>query len=310
MSARVFIDGGAGTTGLEIAARLASRNDITLLTIDDAHRKDAAARRDAMAASDVTILCLPDDAAREAVTLADGLDTRIIDASSAHRTLPDWTYGFAEWRAEQRDAIARASRLSNPGCYATGFIALVSPLVAAGLIPADLPLYCHAVSGYSGGGKALISRMEQDEPDIAWRGYALGLAHKHLAEMQAHSAIRHAPHFSPQVVPAFRGMAVHVPLHRAADPRIADGGAMLAALSAHYAGSPIVRVAEHLLEELLLRRAAQPNDAMTLYVAHSTDGQLVQLVAMLDNLGKGAGGACVQNLNIMCGLPETAGLML
>ncbi len=310
MSARVFIDGGAGTTGLEIAARLASRSDITLITIDDAHRKDTAARRDAMAASDVTILCLPDDAAREAVALADGLGTRIIDASSAHRTLPGWTYGFAEWRAGQRDAIATATRVSNPGCYATGFIALVSPLVAAGLIPADLPLYCHAVSGYSGGGKALIGRMEQDEPDIAWRGYAMGLAHKHLAEMQAHSAISHPPHFSPQVIPAFRGMAVHVPLHRAADPRIADGGAMLAALGAHYAGSPMVQVAELLPEELLLRRAEALSDAMRLYVARSEDGQLVQLVAMLDNLGKGAGGACVQNLNIMCGLPETVGLML
>lgn len=310
MSARVFIDGGAGTTGLEIAARLADRDDIALVTIDPAARKDAHARRDAMAASDVTILCLPDDAAREAVALAEGLDTRIIDASSAHRTAPGWTYGFAEWRAGQRDAIAAAKRVSNPGCYATGFIALVSPLVAAGLIPADLPLYCHAVSGYSGGGKALIARMEQDEPDIAWRGYALGLAHKHLGEMQAHSAIRHRPHFSPQVVPAFRGMAVHVPLHRAADPRIGDAGAMLAALRAHYGASPIVQVVDPLPDELLLHRAEAPKDVMRLHVAHSDDGQLVQLVAMLDNLGKGAGGACVQNLNIMCGLPETAGLQI
>lgn len=311
MAMRVFIDGAVGTTGLEIAARLGRRDDITLVSIDDAARKDAGARRDAMASADVAILCLPDDAAREAAALADGLDVRLIDASSAHRTVPGWVFGFPELAAGQRDAIRSARLVSNPGCYSTGFIALVAPLVANGLIPADAALTCNAVSGYSGGGKSLIQRLEQDEPDIAWRGYALSLGHKHVPEMQAHSGLVLAPLFTPAVVPAYRGMVVEVPLHRAADPRLADAAAMRCALAAHYAGSAIVSVLEgETPGELLLHRAAAPVDTMQLGVFASADASQIRLVAMLDNLGKGASGACVQNLNIMAGLAETTGLSL
>ena len=310
MAVTVFIDGAAGTTGLEIAERLAERSDIALLTIDDAARKDVAARRDAFHAADFAILCLPDDAAREAVTLAEGSRARIIDASSAHRTAPGWVYGFAESAIGQRAAIAAAHRVSNPGCYSTGFIALIAPLVARGLLPADGGYICHAVSGYSGGGKALIARFEA-EPDLAWRGYALGLDHKHVPEMQARCGLTHRPLFSPAVVPAMRGMVVEVPLLRSTSAGIAPATELCAALADHYAGSPLVSVGGLAQNgEILLRDGAAASDRLALEVFSSDDGMQIRLVAALDNLGKGAGGACVQNLNIMAGLPETAGLRL
>jgi N-acetyl-gamma-glutamyl-phosphate reductase len=310
MTVAVFIDGAAGTTGLDIADRLAGRSDIALIALDERQRKDNHARRDAFAAADIAILCLPDEAARDAVALAADVDTRIIDASSAHRVAPGWVYGFAEMCAGQRDAIALARHVSNPGCYSTGFIALVAPLVARGLLAADGGYICHAVSGYSGGGKALIARFAA-EPDIAWRGYALGLAHKHVPEMQARCGLAHAPLFSPAVVPAMRGMVVEVPLMRAADPRIADADRLRAAMADHYRESPVVRVgglAE--ADELLLIDNAPASDRLSLDVFASDDGSQIKLVACLDNLGKGAGGACVQNLNIMAGFAETIGLRL
>ena len=311
LALRLFIDGAVGTTGLEIADRLAGRSEFALLTLDDADRKNADKRRDALNSADFVILCLPDAAAREAVAMVTNPSTRMIDASSAHRVADGWTYGFPELAPGQRGAIVAAPRVTNPGCYSTGFIALIAPLVAAGLIPADLPLSCNAVSGYSGGGKELIVRFDQDEPDIAWRGYALRLGHKHVPEMQRRSGLVHAPLFAPAVVPAFRGMVVEVPLHRALDARIAAPDALRAALGEHYAGSTMVGV-EPLggVEELLLRRDWPGNDCMTLSVAASADGSQVRLIASLDNLGKGASGACVQNLNLMAGLPETAGLRL
>lgn len=310
MTARVFIDGAAGTTGLDIAERLAGRGDVLLIALDADRRKDIVARREAYDAADIAILCLPDDAAREAVALAAGSKARIIDASSAHRIAPGWVYGFAESTAGQREAIASATHVSNPGCYSTGFIALVAPLVAHGLLPADGGYLCHAVSGYSGGGKAMIARFAED-PDIAWRGYALGLDHKHVPEMQARCGLIHRPLFSPAVVPAIRGMVVEVPLLRATDARIAGPDELLAALAAHYAGSPIVHVGGLASDgEILLRDSAEPSDRLTLDVFSSADGSQIRLVAALDNLGKGAGGACVQNLNIMAGLPETGGLRL
>ncbi len=307
----VFIDGGAGTTGIDIAQRLGNRKDITLITLDEASRKDENARRDALHAADFTILCLPDDAARDAVVLAGGARVRIIDASSAHRTAPGWTYGFAEMAAGQRAAIAGAARVSNPGCYSTGFIALIAPLVARGLLPADGHYSCNAVSGYSGGGKALIERMENAEPDIAWRGYALDLNHKHVPEMQVQCGLAHAPLFCPAVVPAYRAMVVEVPLMRAQDGRIAPVDELRAALTAHYEGSIGICVGGLARNsEILLRNHAEPSDRMTLDLFASADGQQIRLVASLDNLGKGAGGACVQNLNIMAGFPESAGLRL
>ncbi len=309
MTIHVFIDGAAGTTGLDIADRLAARRDIALIALDEAARKDPKARAEALRDADIAILCLPDDAAREAVDLANGSKVRLIDASSAHRTAPDWTYGLPEPFPGQAERVAAAARVSNPGCYATGFVALIAPLVAAGLLPPDLPLSVNAVSGYSGGGKALIARFDAD-PALAWRGYALDLHHKHVPEMQRHSALTHPPLFTPAVVPAVRGMVVQVPLSRALHPGIGEAAAMRDALAQRYEGSPIVQVGVAHDGEVLLRRDAAASDRLFVDVFASPDGAQINLVATLDNLGKGAGGACVQNLNLMAGLPETEGLRL
>jgi N-acetyl-gamma-glutamyl-phosphate reductase len=308
MSATVFIDGGAGTTGLEIADRLAGRSEFELVTLDEARRKDADARREALNAADFAILCLPDDAAREAVALIENNSTRVIDASTAHRVAPGWTYGFPE--VVGRDTVANAARVSNPGCYSTGFIALLAPLVRGGLLPADWPYTCNAVSGYSGGGKSLIARFEAD-PDIAWRGYALDLKHKHVPEMQEWCGLTQPPLFSPAVIPAHRGMVTEVPLPLTAMPEAAGAEALRDALAEFYSGGPVVRMGNAPNDgELLLRASAEPSDAMELHVFASPDGSQARLVAVLDNLGKGASGAAVQSLNLMAGVEETAGLRL
>ncbi|MFL0672479.1 MAG: N-acetyl-gamma-glutamyl-phosphate reductase [Erythrobacter sp.] len=307
MATCVFIDGAAGTTGLEIRERLAGRGEFALLVLDDASRKDETARRDALHAADIAILCLPDDAAKEAVRLAAGSGTRIIDASSAHRVAEGWTYGFPELIGRER--VADAQFVSNPGCYPSGFLALVAPLVRSGLLPADWPYTVNAVSGYSGGGNALIDRFAA-ERDLAFRAYGLSLGHKHLPEMQVYAALAHPPVFSPAVVPAHRGMVVDVPLPLAAMPEAVSAADLRAALTDFYAGSAVVRVADDSPAELLLREGAQSDDGMMLYVFASADGTKARLVACLDNLGKGASGAAIQNLNLMCGLPETAGLKL
>ncbi len=307
MTKTVFIDGAAGTTGLEIAERLAGRAEFELIVLDDARRKDDGARAEALNAADFVILCLPDDAAKAAVGMIRNDTTRVIDASSAHRVAPEWAYGFPE--VVGRETIAAARFVSNPGCYPTGFIALVAPLVRAGLLPADWPYVCHAVSGYSGGGKALIGRFEEDR-DIAFRAYGLALGHKHVPEMTAHAGLAHAPIFAPAVVPAHRGMLVEVPLHLSMMPKAGDPAALRAALAAFYAGSEIVTVVDDRPDELLLRASMDPVDTLTLRVLGAEDGSQARLVAMLDNLGKGASGAAVQNLNLMAGLPETAGLRL
>jgi len=307
----IFIDGAAGTTGLEIADRLAGRAEFSLISLDDAKRKDMAAKREALNDADFVILCLPDDAAKEAVAMTTSAATRIIDASTAYRIDPDWAYGFAEYRTSQRERIASARLVSNPGCYPTGFLGLIAPLVAAGLLPADWPYTVNAVSGYSGGGKALIQRFEGDGADIGYRSYGLDLAHKHVPEMQMHAGLAHAPLFAPAVVHAFRGMIVEVPLPLSAMAGAASADALHAALTAHYAGSPVVKVySEAAPSELLMHADQAPSDRLDLYVLSSPDGSQVRLPAMLDNLGKGASGAAVQNLNIMAGLDETAGLRL
>ena len=311
MTKSIFIDGAVGTTGLEIADRLAGRAEFTLITLDDDKRKDPAAKREALNDADFVILCLPDDAAKEAVAMTTSSHTRIIDASTAHRIDPDWAYGFAEYRIGQRDRIASARLVSNPGCYPTGFLGLVAPLVAAGLIPADWPYTVNAVSGYSGGGKALIQRLEGEGADIGFRTYGLDLAHKHVPEMQVHAGLVHAPIFAPAVVRAFRGMIVEVPLPLFAMPKAGNADALRAALAAHYAGSPVVTVhTEAAPSELLMHADQAPTDRLDLYVLASPDGSQVRLLAMLDNLGKGASGGAVQNLNIMAGLDETSGLRL
>ena len=310
MTATVFIDGAAGTTGLEIVERLEGRADFTLLVLDEAQRKSESARRDAFHAADFAVLCLPDDAARDAVTLAAGSKVRIVDASSAHRVAPGWTYGFPELVG--RETVAKANQVSNPGCYPTGFLALIAPLVRAALLPADWPYTVNAVSGYSGGGKALIARFEggQDNEgrDIAWRGYGLGGGHKHVPEMQKWAGLNHAPLFAPAVIPAFRGMAVEVPLpHAVID---IDAETLRHALATFFADSKVVRVANEAPAdgELLLRGSSEPTDALALHVFGGSEG--IRLIALLDNLGKGASGAAVQSLNLMAGLDETAGLRL
>ena len=315
MSISVFIDGAAGTTGLEIADRLAGRGEFSLIILDDAQRKSSAARKDALHAADFAVLCLHDDAAREAVAMAEGAKVRIIDASTAHRVADGWTYGFPE--IVGREVVANASRVSNPGCYPTGFIALVAPLVRAGLLPADWPYTVNAVSGYSGGGKALIERFEADADgrDIAFRAYGLGLGHKHVPEMTRYAGLTHPPVFAPSVIPAHRGMVVEVPLPLSGMPLAAMAGAgkpeaLRDALAQFYADSPVVRLRADAPDEVLLRRSAAPSDRLELFVFGAEDGSQARLVAVLDNLGKGASGAAVQSLNLMAGLPETAGLAL
>ncbi len=298
---RVFIDGAAGTTGLEIESRLTGRNEFDLLKLDDAHRKDAGARRDALNAADVVILCLPDDAAREAVALIDNRTTRVIDASTAHRTVRGWVFGFPELVG--RDTVASALRVSNPGCYSTGFIALVAPLVRASVIGGGARLSCNAVSGYSGGGKAMIAEFEGGTTPTAWRTYALTLAHKHVPEMQVHSGLTHAPLFAPSVVATHRGMIVDVPLFGADPSRARD------TLAWFYEGSKIVSVGSFDEADLAVEHMAG-RDSMALYVFGKADGSQCRLVAALDNLGKGASGAAVQSLNLMAGLSEETGLRL
>ena len=307
MTARVFIDGAAGTTGLEILERLAPRSEFELIVLDDVQRKSADARRDAYHAADFAVLCLPDDAAIEAVALAEGAKVRIVDASSAHRVADGWTYGFPEITG--RGQIANAARVSNPGCYPTGFIALLAPLIRNGLLPADWPYVCHAVSGYSGGGKALIARFEQDA-DIAYRDYGLALGHKHVPEMQRYAELGHEPVFAPAVIPAHRGMVVEVPLHLSMMERAAPVDGLRQCLQLFYQSSEVVTLHADTPDEVLLRRSATPSDRLDLYVFGAKDGRQARLVAVLDNLGKGASGAAVQNLNLMAGLPETAGLSL
>jgi N-acetyl-gamma-glutamyl-phosphate reductase len=307
MTQTVFIDGSVGTTGLEIVERLSPRGEFELLLLDDAQRKQASARRDAFHAADFAVLCLPDDASREAVALAEGAKVRIIDASSAHRVADGWTFGFPE--VTGREKVAAAARVSNPGCYSTGFIGLLAPLIRQGLLPSDWPYSCHAVSGYSGGGKTMIARFEEDT-DIAYRDYALALGHKHVPEMQARCGLAHPPLFSPAVIPAHRGMVVEVPLHLGQMKRAAPVDGMRDCLVDFYGDSAVVNVSAENAEELLLRRSMEPSDRMDLYVFGSRDGTQARLVAVLDNLGKGASGAAVQNLNLMAGLDEVARLRL
>jgi N-acetyl-gamma-glutamyl-phosphate reductase len=309
MTHKVFIDGAAGTTGLEIRERLAGRADFGLIVLDDAARKDAAARREALNAADFVILCLPDAAAREAVSLIDNPHTRVIDASTAHRVADGWTYGFAELEPGQQAAIAEAPRVANPGCYPTGFLALVRPLVRAGLVPHDWPLSVNATSGYSGGGKAMIAEFEGDSGGAAYRGYALTLAHKHVPEMQRHARLAHPPIFAPAVARTYRGMVVEVPLPLFAFHCRPSLDAIEETLREAYDGSKLVRVARR--DDGLIDIAADAGtDRMTLSVHGNAGTGQARLIATLDNLGKGAAGAAVQNLNIMAGLDPVAGLTL
>ncbi|SFR79195.1 N-acetyl-gamma-glutamyl-phosphate reductase [Sphingomonas jatrophae] len=306
---RVFIDGAVGTTGLEIRDRLAGRAGLELVTLPEAQRKDAAARRDALNAADIVILCLPDDAAREAVALIENPAVRIVDASSAHRVAEGWTYGFPELEPRRAREIAAATRISNPGCYPTGFLALIRPLVRAGLLPAATPVSVNAVSGYSGGGKAMIADFESGAADTAFRAYGLTLAHKHVPEMQTHAGLDHAPIFMPAVARTYRGMLVEIALHLHALPGTVTVAAVREAIADSYRGCPLIHVETAPRDALTIEQCAG-TDRLDLFVfANEAAGQ-VRLVAALDNLGKGAAGAAVQSVNLLAGLPETEGLRL
>lgn len=312
MIARVFIDGAAGTTGLEIRERLAGRSEIEVMVLGDQDRKDAKKREEALNAADFVILCLPDDAAREAVAMIQNERTRVIDASTAYRTAADWTYGFAELEPGQAAAIAEAPRVSNPGCYPTGFLALVRPLIRAGLIPHDFPLSVNAVSGYSGGGRAMIAEFEgtdEGRTDTAFRPYGLSLAHKHVPEMQKHARIVHAPIFMPSVARTYRGMVVEVPLPLYAFTRKPSVEALENVLRDAYRDSPVVQVLPADVPTVTIEENAG-TDRLSVRVFGNDETRQARLIATLDNLGKGAAGAAVQNLNIMAGLDPTAGLVL
>ncbi len=315
MAAKIFIDGEAGTTGLQIRTRLEGRADLEFISLGDDLRKDSDARRDAMAAADVVILCLPDDAAREAVALAEGLDTRIIDASSAHRVAPGWTYGFPEYDAAARGKIAAASRVTNPGCYAITSVAILHPLVGAGVVPSGWPVTINAVSGYSGGGKALIAAFEDpsapDHTDEAFRVYGLTLQHKHLPEIKTWSGLDHTPVFVPSVGRFAQGMLVQVPLQLWALPGKPGVDAVHKALSDHYAGEEFVEVvplADTGAMAKLDPEGVNGTNLLRLHVFANAAGDQAVIIGQLDNLGKGASGQAVQNLNLMLGLTEGEGL--
>jgi N-acetyl-gamma-glutamyl-phosphate reductase len=313
--AKIFIDGAAGTTGLEIRERLAGREELSLIVLPEAQRKDAAARKTALNGADLVILCLPDEAAREAVSLIDNPAVRVIDASSAHRVAEGWTYGFPELEPDGYGRIAAAKRVSNPGCWATGFLSIVRPLVRAGLVPADFPVTANGISGYSGGGKAMIAEFEDKSvatyTESVMNLYGLGLTHKHIPEMTRHSGLAHSPLFEPSVGRFFRGMLVEVPLQLWALPGKPAPRDIHAALAKAYPDRPLVKVAS--LEDAGAAKSLDAeilagSNGLTLYVFGNEKAGQARVVAAFDNLGKGAGGAAVQNLNIMLGLPETTGL--
>ncbi|MGU3398380.1 N-acetyl-gamma-glutamyl-phosphate reductase [Brucellaceae bacterium D45D] len=309
MKPKIFIDGEHGTTGLQIRSRLATRNDLEVISIPEADRRNRDLRADYLRAADIAILCLPDEASKEAVTLlADHHSTRVIDTSTAHRVNPDWAYGFAELAKGQRERIAEARLVANPGCYPTGAIALVRPLRDAGLLSADHPVSVNAVSGYTGGGKQMIAQMEdKDNPDYLASNnflYGLPLRHKHVAELQLHGRLDRRPIFSPSVGRFPQGMIVQVPLFLDDLKGSPSLEAVHQALSAHYAGQDIVEVVSLEESTKLSRIDAEElagKDGMKLFVFGTQGDGQVNLVALLDNLGKGASGAAVQNMDLMLG---------
>ena len=309
---KVYIDGKEGTTGLQIYDRLAAREDIQLLLIDEDKRKDAAERKKFLNAADLVFLCLPDAAAVEAVSLIDNDHTRVIDCSTAHRTNPDWVYGFPELKKEQREAISAAKRVANPGCHATGFLACVAPLRQVGAIQPDYPLTCWSLTGYSGGGKKMIAEYEDPGRDPLLAGpapYSLGMKHKHLPEMQKIAGLDYPPAFLPVLGDVYKGMCTTVMLHNTHLGKHLEAEEIYGLLAFHYSGGPVVKTAPFGEAPARLYTSQMAGtDGLLLTVTGHQDQTLI--TAQFDNLGKGASGAAVQNMNLMLGFEETKGLAL
>lgn len=315
---KIFIDGEAGTTGLQVRDRLAKREDLEILSIADELRKDVDERKRLINAADCVILCLPDEASKEAAAMVENDRTVVIDASTAFRIDDDWAYGFPELSKAQKDVIKSSKRISNPGCYPTGFISLIRPLVDAGLVPPEAPLTVNAISGYTGGGNALIDIYESDDHE-PWGAYGYSMNHKHLPEMSKYTGLKTKPIFQPSVGSFAQGMVVSIPLHYSLLQEGATGAAVHTALSQYYEGSAFIKVMPlgegGAKEGGLLERGAflRPDtlantNSVELFVFHNDEEERMVLCARLDNLGKGASGAAVQNLNLSLGLDEAIGL--
>lgn len=311
MTCKVFVDGREGTTGLQIIERLEKRNDIQLLEIDADKRKDTAERKRLINQADIVFLCLPDDAARESVSLVENDSVRIIDASTAHRTKDDWAYGLPELSPAHREKIRSSKRVAVPGCYATGFNVLLYPLIKEGIVPNDYPVSCHAVSGYSGGGKKMIAQYEAtealDEAMKSPRFYAMGLTHKHLPEMQKISGLAHPPIFTPIVGPYYKGMIVAIPLLTRFLPHQRKGEYVSNFLADYYKNEHFITVFPYGTEGNLKNGfldATGCNGTNKLEINVTGNEEQILLTARLDNLGKGASGAAVQCMNIMLGIDE------
>lgn len=315
MKTKVFIDGSEGTTGLRIHERLDNRDDIELLTIAPELRKDHAERSRLINSSDITFLCLPDSAAREAVALVTNPNTRIIDASTAHRTEAGWAYGFPELSSKHREAIRTGKRIANPGCHASGFISLVYPLIAGGILPADYPVASFSLTGYSGGGKKMIAQYEASDRDAeldAPREYGLSQQHKHLKEMRLITGLSRAPLFTPIVSDYYSGMVVNVPLYTDLLNTTQTPESLQTFFADYYANEPFVKVmplgAESEMSGFLSGNHLSGYDGMQIYITGNENR--IQLSSVFDNLGKGASGAAIQCFNIMTGCDETKGLNL
>ncbi|OPX45490.1 N-acetyl-gamma-glutamyl-phosphate reductase [Ruminiclostridium hungatei] len=313
MKYRVFVDGSEGTTGLQLNERLDLRNDLDIIKIDAEKRKDINERKKCLNSADIVFLCLPDTAAVEAVALIDNPSTRVIDASTAHRTNPQWVYGLPELSREHRAGIQASARVSVPGCYATGFISLMYPLISKGIVQKDYPVTSHAISGYSGGGKKLIAQFEdpRGNPFESPQLYALGLSHKHIPEMTAISGLEQAPIFSPIVCPYYKGMSVCIPLFPKLLPKPAAKEDIHAFLSEYYGQERFIRVMPPDSEKEYINSfigATRVNNTNNLEIYVTGNTERILLIAVLDNLGKGSSGAAIQNMNIMLGLDEATGL--
>lgn len=306
---KVYIDGQVGTTGLQLRQKLQNHKEVEILLISEALRKDEAERKRLMNEADVVFLCLPDDAAKEAVKLVENPNTCIIDASTAHRVDPDWTYGFPELSPKHREAIKNSKRIANPGCHATGFIAAVHPLVELGIIGKDYPLTAHSLTGYSGGGKAMIADYESEDRPVAFdspRQYGLSQQHKHLPEMQHVTGIDTPPVFCPIVADYYSGMATCIPLISSLFKKKVTKAELFALLKEYYKDAKLISVAEEPTNFLASNPLSDTNE-LTLYL--QGNDERMTLVSVFDNLGKGASGAAVQNMNIVLGLDETTGLI-